>query len=84
MESSSSVLPNQQKTYSKAERSSFCMREVMPWEKGVRITMGIVGWLFLMPRAMSKMLLLPVPGIQMMRFTPVRAMVASASSLEAT
>ena len=43
MDSRSSVLPSQQKTYSKADRSSFCMRRVMPWLKGVSTTMGVEG-----------------------------------------
>ena len=43
MESRSSVLPSQQKTYSKTLRSSLCIRRVMPWLKGVSTTMGVVG-----------------------------------------
>ena len=41
IETSKSVFPSQQNTYSKGLRSSLAMRLVMPWLKGVSITIGI-------------------------------------------
>ena len=38
-----SVLPNQQKTYSKMLRSRFSIRLLMPCEKGVSTTQGVSG-----------------------------------------
>ena len=67
MDTSRSVLPSQQNTYSKALRSSLAMRLVMPWLKGVRMTIGMWGHAALMVRATSKPSLSPVPGMQMMR-----------------
>ena len=67
MESNRSVLPNQQNTYSKDERSSCSMRAVMPWLKGVSTTTGMCSLRALMSRAMSKVSLLSVPGMTMMR-----------------
>ena len=43
MDTSKSVLPSQQKTYSKALRSSSAMRSLTPWLNGVKMTMGMCG-----------------------------------------
>ena len=88
IESNNSVLPNQQKTYSKMLRSSCSMRFVIPCEKGVSTTMGTLGLTSLMLRAISKTSSLPfpmsVPGIHITRSKLVRRNSFSASSCEAT
>ena len=43
---SKSVFPSQQNTYSKGLRSSLAIRLVMPWLKGVSITIGICSYRF--------------------------------------
>ena len=83
IESSSSVLPSQQKTYSKAERSSCCMRTDTPWENGVSTTIGICGNCAFIPRAMSKTSFDSVEGIQMMRSNGCCATCVTASSRDA-
>lgn len=80
METSKSVFPSQQNTYSKGLRSSLAIRLVMPWLKGVSITIGICSYRFLMYRATSKLSLSPVPGMQMMRSKEMEDSCVSASS----
>ena len=73
IDTSKSVFPNQQNTYSKILKSSCSIRAVMPWENGVSTTNGIWEYLFLMLRAISNVSLLSVPGIQMTRSNVVFA-----------
>ena len=84
MERSSSVLPNQQNTYSNADRSSSFMRRVIPWLKGVSTTIGVCGCSSLMVRAIWKTSLFSAAGIQMMRSIFPLAICISASCRLAT
>ena len=83
IDSSSSVFPNQQKTYSKAERSSSCIRFDTPCEKGVSTTMGTCGDVTFMSLAMSKTSFESVAGIQMTRSNCRSSISATASSRDA-
>ena len=78
------VLPSQQNTYSKIERSSFSMRRVMPCEKGVSTTHGMSGNLAFMSRATVKASLSALPGMHITRSMLVEASTSAASSVVLT
>ena len=62
------------------DMSSFSMRRVMPWEKGVSTTQGMSGTWAFTSRATSKASLSALPGMQMTRSMLVLLSTASASS----
>ena len=64
--------------------SSCSMRLVMPCEKGVSTTHGMLGWAAFTSRATAKASLSALPGIQITRSTSVVFSTSSASSVVLT